>query len=279
MSKTVRSGMSALALDPLKNRRLIRSIVTALVMAPLLGWSVPASAQQAKCLAGKVKCMATKAAGLLKCDEIAETPGKAADPNCVPKVEGKFQGIPDPTKGCFGKLENKTNNDCNPGDDTDPAETAVDDCVTSLLGAIDPAPTMQTKCGVGKKKCVAKYLVSVLKCHSTALTPGKDPSPNAGGCVDKATAKYTGGTDMTKGCFAKLEAKQPNDCRFPGDSDTVRGLADTCVTDLVAVVTNTTSTTTTTTTSTTTTSCPAPAPPLVRGSLTQTFGRFTYSSP
>ena len=204
-----------------------RSIVTALVVALMLGWGAAASAQQTKCLAGKTKCMATKAAGLLKCEETAETPGKVADPACVTKVEGKFDGGADPSKGCFEKLESKPANNCSAGDDTAAAETAVDNCVASLVGAIDPPPTMQTKCGVGKKKCVAKYLISLLKCQSTAQTPGKDPNPNAGGCVDKATAKYTGGADTTKGCFAKLQAKNPNDCRFTNDSGTVQGVADT----------------------------------------------------
>ena len=35
---------------------------------------------------------------------------------------------------------------------------AVDACVASLVAAIDPPPPDQTKCGAGKKKCVAKYL-------------------------------------------------------------------------------------------------------------------------
>ena len=57
-------------------RSTIRAIVTALAMALVLVSDVPASAQQAKCLAGKINCMADKAASLLKCEALAETPGK-----------------------------------------------------------------------------------------------------------------------------------------------------------------------------------------------------------
>ena len=92
-----------------------RSIVAALVVALTLMAHAPASAQQAKCLAGKTACMAKKVAGLLKCETLAETPGKPADPNaneCVTKAETKFDGGAQPAKGCFEKLESKNPNDC-----------------------------------------------------------------------------------------------------------------------------------------------------------------------
>jgi hypothetical protein len=48
--------------------------------------------------------MAKKAAGLLKCETLAETPGKPTDPNakdCVTKVQTKFDGGLKPANGCF----------------------------------------------------------------------------------------------------------------------------------------------------------------------------------
>jgi hypothetical protein len=253
-------------------------VVTLVVVVPLISVA-PASAQQAKCLAGKTACMAKKAAGLLKCEALAETPGKPADPNaneCVAKVRTKFDGGLEPTKGCFEKLESKDPNDCLTFDDTAAAETAVDGCVASLVAPIDPPPLDQTKCGAAKKKCASKYLAGLLKCRKLSQMPGKPTDPNTKGCVDKAVAKYTGGDDPTKGCFAKLEAKDPNDCQHTNDSATVRGLVEDCVADLVAVVggpasttsttlgtttstiiATTTTTPTSTTTSTTSSSCPA----------------------
>src|SRR5262245_17200728 len=115
-----------------------RSIVTTLVTVLLLVSAAPASAQQAKCLAGKTGCMAKKAAGLLKCEPLAETPGKPADPNakeCVTKVRTKFDGGPKPAKGCFAKLESKVPNDCPTVDNTDAAEAAVDACVAAIVAA------------------------------------------------------------------------------------------------------------------------------------------------
>src|SRR5262245_21388058 len=241
-----------------------RSIGTALVTVLLLLPAAPVSAQQAKCLAGKTGCMAKKAAGLLKCEALAETPGRPADPNakdCVTKVRTGFDGGLKPAKGCFEKLESKSGNDCITFDDTAAAELAVDTCVAELVGAIDPPPMEQTKCGVGKKKCVAKKLKSILKCHQKAATPGKSPDPNADGCIDKATAKFDGGTDPAKGCFVKLESKSGNDCAPPtGNQATLERIVDSCAGDFVALIApvtpSTVPTTTSTTTSTTTTTTP-----------------------
>src|SRR5262245_60837713 len=218
---------------------MIRSIVTAMGMALLLIPAVPASAQQAKCLAGKTNCMAKKAAGLLKCEALAETPGKPADPNakdCVTKVQTKFDGGLAAAKGCFEKLENKDPNDCLTLDDTGVAEAAVEACAAGLVAAIDPPPLDQTKCGAGKKKCVSKYLAALLKCRQVAQTPKKPTDPNTNGCVDNAEAKYTGGVDPTKGCFEKLENKDRNDCQILDDATTLQGLVETCVADLVNLV-------------------------------------------
>ena len=222
---------------------------TALLLPLLVMPILPAAAQQAKCLAGKTSCMAKKAAGLLKCEALAETPGKPADPNdkeCVTKARTKFDGGLEATKGCFEKLENKNPNDCLTLDDTGAAETAVDACVAALVAAIDPPPLDQTKCGAGKKKCASKYLAGLLKCRKAAQTPGKPTDPNTKGCIDKAVAKYSGGVDPARGCFAKLEAKNPNDCQSTSTSLTVQGLAENCVDDLVAVVAGSASTTSTT---------------------------------
>ena len=268
MSKTRLAGMT-------------RSIVTALVMALLLVWGAPASAQQAKCLAGKTKCMSKKGAGLLKCHAASETPGKVPDPNyagCVDKVVAKFDGGIDPSKGCFEKLESKPGSDCLTFDDTAYAEAAVDACVMQVVADIDPGAIDQTKCGAAKKKCASKYLAGLLKCQASAQTPGKSTDPNFGGCRDKALAKYDGGIDPTKGCFYKLENNPSNDCLPPtGNSATVAATAENCVDDYVAVLLNTTTTTSTTLATTTTTSTLPSGGVELQGALTSTVGRFNYN--
>jgi hypothetical protein len=251
-----------------------------LAAALLFVASGPVAAQQAKCLAGKTKCVAKKATGLLKCHTNAETPGKPVDPNaggCVDKVVAKFDGGIDPSKGCFEKLENKPTNDCITFNDTGSAEVAVDSsCVAAFVEAIDPAPITQTKCGAGKKKCVSKLVKGLLKCRQLSQTPGKPTNANAGGCVDKAVAKYTGGVDPTKGCFYKLENKAGNDCGPPtGNSATLQALVENCDEVLSDLLTATTSTTSTTL-GTTTTTIPSGGVEL-QGALPATPGRFNYN--
>ena len=260
----------------------IRSIVTALGVALLLMQSGPVSAQpQTKCLAGKTKCMSKKGTGLIKCHQLAETPGKPADPNandCVTKVIGKYDGGVDPTKGCFEKLENKSNQDCITFDDTASTELLVDSCVAVFVDAIDPGAIDQTKCGAGKKKCVSKYFKARMKCYQLAQTPGKPTDPNTNSCLDKAIAKYTGGLDPTKGCFYKLENKAGNDCGPPtGNSAALQALVEDCDDDLAALLTAI-PTTTSTVGPTTTTSTTIPSGGVeLQGALTATPGRFNYN--
>ena len=236
----------------------IRTSAIAVLAATCLLSTAAGAAPQSKCLVSKNKCMSKKAGSLLKCEEKAETPGKPPDPNfaaCEDKAKGKFDGGADPTKGCFEKLENKPGNDCITINDTASAEAAVENCVDQIVAAIDPPPITQTKCGVGKKKCVAKKLGSILKCYQKAQTPLKPMDPNTAGCIDKAKAKYDGTPDPAKGCFAKLENKPGNDCVAPmGNSGQLEGIVDSsCVAAFIALIETPTSTTTSTTSTTTST--------------------------
>src|SRR5262249_43718303 len=179
------------------------TFVAALAGVCLLSGSAWAVQVQGKCLASKNKCMSKKAGSLLKCQQKAETPGKSTDPNfggCLDKARAKFDGPPaDPSKSCFKKAENKSSPaDCVTVNNTTLGEQAVEDCVDKLVTAIDPPPLDQTKCGAGKKKCVAKKLKSILKCHQNAETPGKPSDPNFNDCVNKARDKYDGGSDLSK---------------------------------------------------------------------------------
>ena len=258
-----------------------RAFGRVLVATLLLVTSGPAAAQQAKCLAGKTKCAAKNVTALLKCHAKAATPGKPADPNagfCIDKVVAKFDGGVDPSKGCFEKLENKNPNDCITFDDTAAAEFVMNSCVGGFVQAIDPQPTTQTKCEAGKTKCVSKLLKGFLKCRQVSQTPGKPTDPNAGGCVDKAVAKYTGGLDPTKGCFYKLENKAGNDCQAPvGNSAAMMTQVEACDYELEFLFTETT-TTTSTTLATTTTSSTIPSGGVeLQGALTATPGRFNYN--
>ncbi len=217
-----------------------------------------AAAVQSKCVVAKSKCVAKNADGVLKCEQKAETPGKPLDPNtdgCVTKVQDKFDGGAEPAKGCIEKLESKTPNDCVTADDTASLDALVDQCVATLVAAIDPGDDEQSKCGVGKMKCAQKKLGGLLKCHQKSETPGKPMDPNAADCVTKVKAKFDGGADPAKGCFTKLEAKSGNDCLPPlGNQADVELLVDACTATIVAALESAPTTTTTTVPTTTSTS-------------------------
>ena len=117
----------------------------------------------------------------------------------------------------------------------------VHDCIGALVAAIDPPPLEQTKCGVGKKKCVAVKLKSLLGCYQKAQTPGKAVEPELSECLAKARGKFDGGLDPARGCFAKLEAKRRNDCLPPlGNTMAVEAVVDACASSFVALLENTT---------------------------------------
>src|SRR5687767_13771014 len=90
----------------------------ALMMAAVL--PADAAAVQSKCVAGKNKCVATHLTKLLKCHQLAETPGRSTDPNfngCIDTTRAKLDGGLQPEKGCIEKLEGKMPNDCITVDD------------------------------------------------------------------------------------------------------------------------------------------------------------------
>ena len=219
MSQARSAGVSARAYDPSWKGRVTLPLATALVATLMLVGERPRVRAAGEMHRGQDEVHVEEGhrpAQVRGSGRDARQADRSQRRRLHDKVVGKFDGGIDPAKGCFEKLESKTPNDCITLDDTAAAEAAVDSCVAAFVEAIDPAPITQTKCGAGKKKCVSKLLAALLKCHQLAQTPGKSTDPNANGCVDKATAKYTGGADPAKGCFAKLEAKSPNDCQLHG---------------------------------------------------------------
>jgi hypothetical protein len=215
-----------------------RLLVVTTMLATVTG--SPLLAAQSKCLVGRTKCVAKLALALLKCHQAAEAPGKLADPNakgCIDKAHAQFNGGVQPDKGCLAKLESKRNNDCGTTADSRALEAGVENCVDTLVLAIDPDAIDQTKCGVAKKKCAATELGALLNCQQKAQTPGKPVDPNAKACVDKAAAKFDGGPQPAKGCFAKQESKAKNDCVPPlGNAAAVGALVDACVDHLVGLL-------------------------------------------
>jgi hypothetical protein len=110
-------------------------------------------------------------------------------------------------------------------------------CFTLGIVLVAPARgAVQSKCLAKKNGCVAKLGAGLLKCEQLARAPGKPADPNAKDCVTKAAAKFTGGVDPAKGCFAKLEAKDGNDCVVTVNASAAEAAAAACVADIVAAI-------------------------------------------
>ncbi len=86
-----------------------------------------------------------------------------------------------------------------------------------------------SKCGAGKKKCVSKKVAGLLKCHAKAEKKGLAVEST---CLQKVRDKFDGGSDPTKGCFAKLEAKDQN-CLTFGDTAAVENQVDAFVNEII----------------------------------------------
>src|SRR5262245_12046091 len=95
---------------------------------------------------------------------------------------------------------------------------------TALALAIAaPAPAVLDKWAAGKNSCVPKQTKPLHTCHALADHTGGDPTsdPKLQACLQKAHDKFDGGAMPSKGCFAKLEAKNPGACLTIDDTTTL----------------------------------------------------------
>ena len=174
-----------------------------------------------KCLAGKVKAAGTSAAARTNCYRKNTTkPDAGALAACLGKADDKFDGGAAPEKGKFEKLEAKY-----PPASTTPCLTFDDQATTNgdiatYASSVD-ADVGGTvgKCDAAKKKCVGKYVSSVLGCYSKAAN--KIGTIDTA-CTAKAAAKLADGVN---GCLDKAAAN--GDCTHAGSQAlTLRGSAD-----------------------------------------------------
>ena len=197
----------------------------------------PASAQN-KCLSGKTKCVNKKMSALLKCHNKAEKSGFAVDPLCLQKAYDKFDGgTKGITAGCFAKLEIKyplsgPGPYCLTYVDRIPQEAKVDAFVLDVVQELDPSyPTpILNKCSAGKKKCVLKKASSLLKCREKCQKDSLSCTGVLTECLAKAQGKFDGGTELSSGCFEKLEAKPP--CLTNDDTAVLEAKVDAFVADV-----------------------------------------------
>src|SRR5882724_2369678 len=78
----------------------------------------------------------------------------------------------------------------------------------ALLAFGTTASAVTNVCASGKKKCVAKKTAGILKCYVKAEADAANQGQVFTDCVNKAKAKFDGGTKGFAGsCFGKLEGK------------------------------------------------------------------------
>jgi len=102
----------------------------------------------------------------------------------------------------------------------------------AILLTLDVTPThaQLSLCAAGKDKCVSQEAAAILKCYGKNDKTGLQPADLAT-CIQKAKAKFDGGADPTKSCFAKLEAKYPGECLTTSDTTSLESTVDTFVAD------------------------------------------------
>jgi hypothetical protein len=149
-----------------------------------------------KCSAGKKKCVAKKATGLLGCHAKADTAG-TLDFKCLVKVRQKFDGSflvpPNAAAGCFEKLEGKEKpadpaTVCLTHDDTAAVEATVDAFVNDVVRVLDPTggpqidPQTFTACepACAGAHCVPKGVLSTLPLSTESCIAD---GGSAGDCV------------------------------------------------------------------------------------------------
>jgi hypothetical protein len=206
-------------------RRIALALVGALVALTL---ATPSHATLNLCAAGKMACVAKKAAGILKCRSRNEKPPgllPATFALCLQRVKDKFDGGTNPAKGCFAKLEGKGG--CLTTSDTAALEAKVDAFADDVVCELD----------AGSGTCPATPTptptATLTPTPTSTPTPTATPTPvpctgavvggfcwylgadadscdatcaAAGQIYDAATETYAGSSGTDANCVAVLDA-------------------------------------------------------------------------
>ncbi len=186
-----------------------------------------------KCASKKDKCVAKYFSGLLGCHWKAELKAFGPpDPACTDKYAFKFDGGPDPTRGCFEKLELPGH--CFTEDDTTPFENAVNNFVLGVVNQLDPSypSAIIDRCSATKKKCVIKLGYALLGCRAKYEAKNLPTDPV---CLQKALDKFDGGLFPEKNCFTVAETKY-GPCQTTGESATLEASVDHFMSDVACAL-------------------------------------------
>jgi hypothetical protein len=221
------------------------------VTATVTPTPMPTPVAKSNCDAGKLKCVSTKQACLLKLDGSSEQQGEPPDPAQIQKCRDKFDGGSKGfAAGCVGKLESKQDPKkpktiCSVTGDLVALEAKVDAFVTDVVSEVDPGfPVVgsSSKCDAGKTACVRNKASCLIKAHQAGEKQGEPPDPVQ---LQKCRDKFDGGAKgFAAGCIGKLETKQDPKkpktlCSVTGDLVTLENKVDAFVTAVVREIQNT----------------------------------------
>ncbi len=211
-----------------------------------------ATARADKCTGLRLKAIGKKESGLLTCQsKVAQKGDPALQATCDTKVLAKFAKSFAKTGTCSGVQA-----DC---------EAIADDCSAKVRAALPDGTATASKCEATRLKAAGKKAQKRLLCYSKAAKKDASVDSAAGGCLDKAAAKFVKSFDKVTGCTgdgqtAAIETLVDSECVaqqiVTDGSGTVTALCPTTTTTTTTTSTTTTSTTTTTTVATTTTTVP-----------------------
>jgi hypothetical protein len=200
------------------------SIVTAAaIVAMCVSVTAVHAALPNKCAYYKEKYVAKKASDFLNCDAKVVR-GFVLGSACVDRASARFASH-------FAAIEQKLS--CYTTNDVGSMENEVDDFVLDVVQTLDPSfPTASlNRCSSSKITCVRRELYGILGCYAKAVKRGFLVDPT---CVARYRTKFDGGTDPTRGCFAKLEAKYGATCPTTGDTSDFETKVDDFVTDVAS---------------------------------------------
>src|SRR5581483_9356177 len=184
-------------------------------------------ADGSKCSSAKIKAAGKKAGARAKCYGKAIAKNTTVDGACLQKATDGFTKAFTKAEGKGGCLA--------PNGDQGTIETKVDNFVDQLRNAINGGAGGPSKCDSKKLAAATKKAGAKAGCHSKAVGKGVAVDP---GCLNAAEGKFSA-------AMTKIESG--DDCTSSNQTNSLEGIVDAFIADLVSELAPASTPTTTTT--------------------------------
>src|SRR6266404_689555 len=235
----MKAGLSSRGLD--EGSKMKVSVAAAVIGVFAIIALDAGTASADKCTGVKIKAIGKKESRLLSCSAKEATKGTVGvEPDCDNKAITKFSSSYDKPGPCG----DPPSADC---------ELIADDCRDQVRIALPDGDAMTPSvCESKRLKAAGKKASRKLKCYAKAAAKDVPVDNTPGGCLDKASTKFTASFNAVSGCTgdgnaASIESLIDDEC--VNELVTVDGMGH--VTGICPTVATTTTTTVVTTTTTT----------------------------